>query len=85
MLIDEPFRVGCYVLITRDRLGRRKRSDDVRIAALHIPKVMKIAIGEDDEAAILRLRVFASLLFADQRIFIFGFGFKNDEGKTTVI
>ena len=46
---------------------------------------MEIAIGEDDEAAILRLRVFSCLLFADQRIFIFRLGFKNDERKATVI
>lgn len=85
MLIDKPPGVGRDVLVADYRLGRRKGSDDVRIAALHIPKVMKIAIGEDDEAAILRLRIFAGLFFADQRIFIFGLGFENDERKASVV
>ena len=40
---------------------------------------MQVAAGEDDEAAVQGPRVLAGLLLADQRVFVFGFGFQNDE------
>ena len=40
---------------------------------------MQVAIGKEDEAAIQRLGVFAGLFLADQRVFVFRFGLKDDE------
>ena len=40
---------------------------------------MQVAVGEDDEAAVLRLGVLASLLLAHERAFVFGLGFEDDE------
>jgi len=42
---------------------------------------VQVAIGKDDEAAVLRLGIFARLLFADERILVFGFGFENQQRK----
>ena len=42
---------------------------------------MQVAVGKDDEPAVLRFGVLARLLFADQRIFVFGLGFEDDEGE----
>jgi len=36
---------------------------------------MQVAVGEDNKAAVLGLGVFASLLLANERIFVFGLGF----------
>ena len=46
---------------------------------------MQIAVGQDDEAAVLRFRVFAGLLFANERVFVFRLGFQHDKGKTFVV
>ena len=72
-------------MIARDGCGRRKGGDEVRIAALKIPEVMQVAVGKDDEPAVLRFGVFACLLFTDQWIFVFGFGFEDDEGGAFLV
>ena len=46
---------------------------------------MQVAVGENDEAAVLGTGVAAGLLLADQRTLVLGFGFKNDEGEVAVI
>ena len=46
---------------------------------------MQVAVGEDDEAAILRAGVFAGLLFSGQRIFVLGLGFEDDEGEALLV
>ena len=46
---------------------------------------MQVAVGEDDEAAVLRLGVFARLLLADERAFILRFRFQDDERKTLFV
>lgn len=48
---------------------------------LQIPEVVQIAIGQDDEAHVLRSRVLAGLLLANQWIIFFGLGFQNRDGK----
>ncbi len=43
---------------------------------------MQIAVGEDDEAAVLRLGVFPCLFLADERGLVLGLGFEDDERET---
>ena len=43
---------------------------------------MQVAVREDDEAAVLRLGILASLLLTDERVLAFRLGLKDDEGKT---
>ena len=83
--LDEAFRVGHGLLVAGDGGGRRKRGDDVGVAAFEIPEVMQVAVGEDDEAAVLGLGVFARLLLADERAFVLGLGFEDDEGEALFV
>ena len=82
---DKTLRIGRGLLVAGDRGGRRERRDDIRISAFEVPEVMQVAVGEDDEAAVLRLGVFARLLLADERAFILGFRFQDDERKTLFV
>ena len=59
--------------------GRRERGDDVGIAALEIPEVVQVAVGEDDEAAVLGPGVLAGLLLADERVLVLRLGLEDDE------
>jgi len=73
--------IGRDLAVAGDRVRRRKRGDDIRAAAFEVPEVVQVAIGKDNEAAVLRLGIFARLLFADERILVFGFGFENQQRK----
>ena len=46
---------------------------------------MQVAVGKDDEPAVLRFGISARLLFAIQRIFVFGLGLKGDEGGAFLV
>jgi len=46
-------------------------------AAFEVPEVMQVAVGKDDEAAILRLGVFTDLLFSQEWAFVLGLGFEE--------
>jgi len=46
---------------------------------------MQVAVRKDDEAAVLRLGVFAGLLLADERTEIFGLGLENNEREALFI
>jgi len=46
---------------------------------------MQVAVGEDDEAAVLGLGVLARLLLPDKRVFVFGLGFEDDEGEALFV
>ena len=81
LLFDQSLRIGRELLVTSDRVRCRKRGDDVGIAAFEIPEVVQVAVGKNDEATVLRLGVFARLLFADEWIFVFGLGFENKQRK----
>jgi hypothetical protein len=69
-LIDKSLGVGRYMLVASDRLGRRERGNDVWAAPLNVPKEMKVAIRQNDEAAVLRLGILPGLLFAHQGILV---------------
>ena len=77
--LDEPLRVGQNLLVSDHRVRGGKGGNEVGIAAFQIPEVVQVAVGKDDEAAIQRLGVFAGLFLADQRVFVFRFGLKDDE------
>ena len=40
---------------------------------------MQVAVGEDDEAAVLGSGIFAGLLLADERVLVLRFGLQDDE------
>jgi hypothetical protein len=77
----EALRHRDDLLIPHDRRRRREGRDHFGIAFLQVPEVMQIAVGEDDEAAVLRLGVFPCLLLADERVLVLGLGFEDDEGE----
>ncbi len=79
--LDEALRVRRGLLVAGDGGRRRERRNDIRVAAFEIPEVMEVAVGENDEAAVLRLGVFACLLLAHERTFVLGLGFEDDEGE----
>ena len=79
LLFDQSLRIGRDFLVAGDRVRCRKRGDDVWVAAFEVPEVVQVAVGENDEAAVLGLGVFARLLFADERIFVLGLGFEDEE------
>ena len=75
-------RIGRDLLVAGDRVGCWKRGDDVRVAAFEVPEVVQVAVGEDDEAAVLGLGVFVGLLLRDERILVLRLGFEDEERKT---
>lgn len=77
-LFDEALRIGNGFLIAGDRFWSWERCDYVGVTTLQIPEVVKIAVREDYETAILRARIFAGLFFADEGIFILGFRLEDD-------
>ena len=81
LLVDQSLRIGLDLLVTGDRVRCRKRGDDVGAAALEVPEVVQVAVGKNDEAAVLRLGVFARLLFADEWVLVFGLGFEHQQRK----
>ena len=79
--VRQPRRVGRDLLVADHRLRGGKGGDDVGVAALQIPEVMQVAVGENDEAAVLRAGVFAGLLLADQRVLVLGLGLQHQQRK----
>ena len=59
--------------------GARERGDDVGVAALQVPEVVQVAVGEDHEAAVLGLGVFAGLLLADEWVPVLRFGLQDNK------
>ncbi len=68
---DKALRVGCDLLVTGHRVRCGEGCNEVGIAAFQIPEIVQVAIGEDDEAAVLGFGIFARLFLADERIFVF--------------
>jgi hypothetical protein len=46
---------------------------------------VEVAVGKEDEAAVLGLGVFAGLLLADEWVFVLGLGFEDDEWEALFI
>jgi len=46
---------------------------------------MQVAVGEDDEPAVLGLGVFARLFLPDEGVFVLGLGFEDDEGEALFV
>ena len=53
LVLDEAMRVGRDLLVADHRVWCRKGCDEVGVAALQIPEVMQVAVGEDHEPAVL--------------------------------
>ena len=51
----------------------------MRIAGFQIPEIVQVAVGEDNEAAILGTGVLAGLLFSDQGLFLLRLGLENNK------
>ena len=79
-LVGEARRVGLDLAIVRYGILRGKRGYDGGVAALQIPKVVEVAVGQDDETAAERARVPPRLLFGGERVFVGRFGFENGDG-----
>ena len=70
-LFNKTLEIWNGFLVTHHGRGCREGCDEVWVAALKIPEVMQVAVGENDEAAVLRPRIFARLLFTNKRVFVF--------------
>ena len=84
-LLDEALGIRRGLLVAGDGGRRRKRRNEVGIAAFEIPEVMQVTVREDNEAAVLRPGVSARLLLAHERIFVLGFGFEHDEREALFV
>ena len=82
---DELVGFGFVALVVLNRFGARKLCDEIRIAVLHVPKVMQITVGENYVAATVVTCVLPRLLLADQRIFVFGLCLKHDDWESVFI
>jgi hypothetical protein len=82
LFIDQALRVGCDLLVASHRVRGRKGRDNVGIAALKIPEVVQVSIGQNHESAVLGFCVFSSLFFADEWVLIFRLCLKYDERES---
>jgi hypothetical protein len=85
LILDEALWVGLGLMVADYRIRSRKGRDNIGVAALQIPEVVQIAVGEDDEAAVLRFGVFAGLFFADKRVLVLRFGLQDNEWEASGI
>ena len=65
--------------------GRRELGDQNRVALLQVPEVVQIAVGEDDEADVLRTGVLAGLLLADQRVELLRLRLQDGDRKAAFV
>ena len=79
LFLNEALRAWRDLLVADHRVRRREGRNEVGVAALQVPEVVQVAVGEDHEAAVLRLGVFAGLLLADERVLVLRFALKDDE------
>lgn len=81
-VFDQTLRIGRDLLVAGDGVRRWKGGDEERVATLQIPEIVQVAVGENHEAAILRLGVLSCLLFTDEGILVLGLGFEDKERET---
>lgn len=84
-LVDQALRIRDDLLVPNDRIRGRERSDDVGIPAFQIPEVVQVAVGEDDEAAVLGTGVLAGLLLPDERVFVLRLGLEDDQREAATV
>ena len=77
--------IGLELRVALDGPWRRKRGNKLRVALAQVPKIMQVAVAENDKPAVLRLGVFARLLFANEWVFTFGLGFQHQQRKAFVV
>ena len=80
-LMNQPLRFGLDLLVAVHRIRCGKGGDQVGVAALQVPEVVQVPIGENDEAAVLRTRIPAGLLLADEGIFDSDLASRTIRGK----
>jgi len=79
LLSDQALRVGRDLLVAGDRVGCRKRRDDVGVTAFEVPEIVQVPVGEDNEAAVLGTGILAGLLLGVEWILVFGLGFEDEQ------
>jgi len=80
--LDEAFRVGSGLVIGSNRAWSGEGRNQVWIAALQVPEIVQVAIGEHHEATVLRPRILTRLLLANERILVLRLSLKNNERET---
>ena len=50
--VDEALWIGFDLLISSDRGRRGKGSNDVRVAALQVPKIMQVTVGKNGSSGL---------------------------------
>ena len=85
LLRNQALRVRRDLSVAADGIRCGERGDDVRIAAVQIPKVVQVAVGEDHEAAVLGAGVLAGLFFADERVLVRGLGFEDEQREALCV
>src|SRR5450830_291129 len=77
--------VGLVGLALANGILTRETSDNRRIALLQVPEVVQVAVGQDDKAGVLRLRVSPGLLLADQGVLVLGLRLQHDKRKCMAV
>jgi len=70
LLVDEALRIRFELAVLADRSGVRERGDDAGVPMFQIPKVVQVAVREQDKAAVLRPCVLARLFLTDKRVLV---------------
>ena len=83
--LHEPVGVRNDLLARRRGFRRGEGRHDGRIAAFEIPEVVKIAVRQEDKAAVSAAGVFSGLFLSRKRVFSFGFRFEDDKGPSSGI
>ena len=84
-LVHESLWIGHRLLVAHHRRRRREAGDDIRIAALKVPEVVQVAVGQNHKSAVLGLGVFPGLLLPDERALALRLSLQNDKGKPFVV
>src|SRR5450830_277587 len=77
--------VGLVGLALANGILTRETSDNRRIALLQVPEVVQVAVGQDDKAGVLRLKVSPSILLADQGVLVLGLRLQHDKRKCMAV
>jgi len=84
-LAGEFLQIGLEFGYAGDSPGRGEAGDQLGIAAFGVPEIVEVAVGEDDEAAVLGTGVLARLLLAEEGILVCGLGLEDNEREAMFI